>query len=139
MQWFLDKYFNEESLYNELDNEDFYCYAAIENEEVVGFIKFKESSTYFTTAANLKSLELKSLYVVMPYHGKGIAQELMNCILNHAKNFDYQLVYLIVWEYNFKAQALYKKFGFEPSGHTNDFPIGNTPQTDFWYWKKFNT
>lgn len=136
MQWFLEKYFNEESLYKELSNDNFFCYAAIINNEIAGFIKFKESSTDFTLPTNLKSIELKSLYVDEPYHGKGVAQALMNCILQHVSDFNYELIYLSVWEYNFKAQAFYKKFGFEPSGFTNDFPIGNTPQTDFWYWKK---
>lgn len=136
MQWFLEKYFNEENLYKELNNDNFFCYAAIINNEIGGFIKFKESSTDFTLPTNLKSIELKSLYVDEPYHGKGVAQALMNCILKHVSDFNYQLIYLSVWEYNFKAQAFYKKFGFEPSGFTNDFPIGNTPQTDFWYWKK---
>ena len=136
MQWFLEKYFNEEGFFKELDNDNFFCYAAIINNEVAGFIKFKESSTDFTISTNLKSIELKSLYVDVPYHGKGVAQVLMNCLLQHVSDFNYQLIYLSVWEYNFKAQAFYKKFGFEPSGFTNDFPIGNTPQTDFWYWKK---
>jgi ribosomal protein S18 acetylase RimI-like enzyme len=136
MQWFLSKYFNEESLHNELDNENFYCYAAFVNNEIAGFIKFKESSEHFTEPLNLKSLELKSLYVYTPYHGKGVAQQLMNCILQHAQTFAYKLIYLSVWEYNFKAQTFYKKFGFEDSGYQNDFPIGNTPQTDLWYWKQ---
>ncbi len=136
MQWFLEKYFNDEGLFKELDNENFFCYAAIVNNEVAGFIKFKESSTDFTIPTHLKSIELKSLYVDEHYHGKGVAQQLMTCILQHAKDFAYQLIYLSVWEYNFKAQTFYKKFGFEDSGHQNDFPIGNTPQTDLWYWKK---
>ncbi len=136
MQWFLSKYFNEDSLYKELDNENFYCFAAYVDNQIAGFIKFKESSEHFTEPLHLKSLELKSLYVDAPFHGKGVAQQLMDCIVNHATTFGYQLIFLSVWEYNYKAQAFYKKFGFENSGFTNDFPIGNTPQTDFWFWKK---
>jgi RimJ/RimL family protein N-acetyltransferase len=44
-------------------------------------------------------------------------------------------MYLSVWEYNFRARGFYEKHGFVNSGVQNDFPLGSTPQTDYWFVK----
>jgi diamine N-acetyltransferase len=59
----------------------------------------------------------------------------MNLVLKYAADHAYEVVWLGVWEHNKKAQKFYAKYGFVNSGHTHDFPIGNTPQTDQWFWK----
>ncbi|HNL66233.1 MAG TPA: GNAT family N-acetyltransferase, partial [Ferruginibacter sp.] len=82
-----------------------------------------------------KALELKRIYVQKEFQGKGVAQALMDFILRYASDNGYEVVWLGVWEHNKKAQRFYEKYGFENSGHPHDFPIGSTPQTDFWFWK----
>ena len=47
-------------------------------------------------------------------------------------------MWLGVWEHNYRAQKFYQKMGFEDTGYKHPFPIGNTPQTDLWYWKFLN-
>ena len=64
----------------------------------------------------------------------GVVQ-LMNFALDFAMTNKYEVVWLGVWEHNNRAQKFYWKYGFEKSGHTHPFPIGNTPQTDLWLWK----
>jgi len=59
----------------------------------------------------------------------------MDHTLNYAAQNNYQVVWLGVWEHNLRAQSFYKKYDFVNSGHTHNFPIGNTPQTDWWFWK----
>ena len=59
----------------------------------------------------------------------------MDLFLLFAQQNKYEAVWLGVWENNFKAQKFYGKYGFVNSGHTHDFPIGETPQTDQWFWK----
>jgi ribosomal protein S18 acetylase RimI-like enzyme len=44
-------------------------------------------------------------------------------------------MYLSVWEYNFRARGFYEKHGFANTGIENDFPLGSTPQTDYWFVK----
>jgi hypothetical protein len=41
-----------------------------------------------------------------------------------------------VLEYNFRARGFYEKHGFVNSGVENDFPLGSTPQTDYWFVKR---
>jgi ribosomal protein S18 acetylase RimI-like enzyme len=101
----------------------------------VAYLHFKEDYTNFPTERKWKALELKRIYVLKEYQGKGIAQKLMDHILDFAAEHEYEMVWLGVWEHNVRAQKFYEKYGFKNSGFTHDFPIGNTPQTDIWLWK----
>ena len=135
MQVFLEQYYNLEQVQNELSNpDDCYFFAEI-NGEPVGYIRFMEDNSDFSVANEWKALQLKRLYILKEYHGKGIAQKLMEFFLTYAQQHQYQLVWLGVWEFNFKAQKFYAKYEFINAGYTHDFPIGNTPQTDFYLWK----
>lgn len=70
--------------------------------------------------------------------GKGIAKQLIDFAENYAKENNYEVIWLGVWEHNIRAKKFYEKNGFKDSGHTHPFPIGNTAQTDNWYWKFLN-
>jgi len=135
MQAFLEQYYNLEQIKKELSNQDDYCFFAEINGEPVGYIRFMEDSSNFAEVNKWKSLELKRLYVLKEYHGKGMAQKLMEFFIAFAEQYQYELVWLGVWEYNFRAQKFYSKYGFINSGHTHDFPIGDTPQTDIYLWR----
>jgi ribosomal protein S18 acetylase RimI-like enzyme len=132
---FLQEYFNPEQVQRELCNPNDYYYFAIVGDKPVGYIRFMEDYNSFPLMKQWKALELKRLYILKEYHGKGIAQQLMDFMLNYATENEYKAVWLGVWEHNIRAQKFYMKYGFEDSGYSHDFPIGNTPQTDYWYWK----
>lgn len=135
MQLFLEQYFNLAQVQSELKNEnDFYFFAEV-NGEPVGYLRFMEDYSNLPLVKKWKALELKRLYVLKEYHGKGIAQKLMDFIISFVQQNKYQVVWLGVWEHNLRAQKFYAKYGFVNSGHTHEFPIGNTPQTDQWFWK----
>ena len=135
MQSFLEQYFNEVQLSIELNNPDTYCFFAEADGVPVAYLHFMEEYSNFPLMKKWKALELKRIYVLKEFHGKGIAQKLMDVILTFAKGNNYEVVWLGVWEHNIRAQKFYEKYGFVNSGHTHDFPIGNTPQTDIWFWK----
>ncbi len=135
MQSFLQVYFNLKQVQAELNNEnDFYYLAEIEG-RAAGYFRFMEDYANFPVMLQWKALELKRFYVIKEFQGKGVAQQLMDYTLQYAKENNYPVVWLGVWEHNLRAQKFYEKYGFVNSGHTHDFPIGNTPQTDCWYWK----
>lgn len=135
MQLFLKDYYNLAQVQTELSDEnDFYFFAEI-NGEPVGYIRFMEDYRNFALVKQWKALELKRLYVIKEYHGKGIAQKLMDFFNTFAEQNKYELAWLGVWEHNLRAQKFYSKYQFVNSGHTHDFPIGDTPQTDHWFWK----
>ncbi len=135
MHEFLEAYYNEQQVAKELSNSvDFYFFAELDGKPV-GYIRFMEEYSNFTIMKKWKALELKRIYVVQEYHSKGVAQKLMDLVMDFAVKEKYEVVWLGVWEHNIKAQKFYEKYGFVNSGHTHNFPIGSTPQTDFWFWK----
>lgn len=135
MQEFLDQYFNEQKLGDEVSNPDnLYFFAEVDGTPAA-YLQFMEDYNGFPQMKKWKALELKRIYVLKEFHGRGIAQQLMDFILGHAHENKYEVVWLGVWEHNLRAQKFYEKYGFVNSGYTHDFPIGNTPQTDNWFWK----
>jgi diamine N-acetyltransferase len=135
MQNFLEQYFNLVQVQRELTNpDDYYFFAEVEGKPV-GYLRFMEDYKNWPLVKQWKALELKRLYVLKEFHGKGIAQQLMDFFILFAQQNKYQLVWLGVWEHNIRAQKFYEKYGFVNSGHTHDFPIGDTAQTDNWFWK----
>jgi ribosomal protein S18 acetylase RimI-like enzyme len=135
MQGFLDQYYNEAQLGKELLDAETYCFFAEIDKLPVAYLQFKEDYSNFPEIKKWKALELKRIYVLGEFQGKGIAQKLMNFFLDFAAEKKYEVVWLGVWEHNERAQKFYEKYEFLNSGYTHDFPIGNTPQTDIWLWK----
>lgn len=75
-------------------------------------------------------IELKRLYVARTWHGQGVAQALMDAVLDDARVRGAQTVWLGVWERNPRAAAFYAKYGFTRVGeHT--FLLGTDAQTDW--------
>ena len=136
MNLFLQQYFNTAQLEAELRDEDDFCFFAEADNTPVGYVRFKEDNDSFEAARPWKSLELKRIYVLKEYKGQGVAQQLMNLVLEYATQQQYELVFLGVWEHNMRARHFYEKYGFDNAGYMHDFPIGNTPQRDCWYWKQ---
>ena len=135
MQSFLDSYFNLQQVESELTNENDFFFIAETDGQAVGYLRFMEDYNNFPEMKKWRALELKRIYVSKEFFGKGIAQVLMDLILQYAGQNKYEVVWLGVWEHNLRAQKFYEKYGFVKSGHTHNFPIGNTPQTDCWFWK----
>lgn len=75
------------------------------------------------------TIELWWLYVDKGWHGRGIAKQLMQAVLDEAKTARATTVWLGVWERNPRAIAFYRKFGFEDVG-THEFRLGADLQTD---------
>ncbi|NUO50759.1 MAG: GNAT family N-acetyltransferase [Polyangiaceae bacterium] len=75
-------------------------------------------------------IELKRLYVDRAWHGRGVAQSLMDSTIEAARLRGAQTIWLGVWEHNPRAVAFYAKYGFQRVGeHT--FLLGSDQQTDW--------
>ena len=135
MDNFLEDYFNVPKVLAELEDEEDYFYFAEDEGKPVGLLRFKEDYSELEKMKQWKSLELKRLYVLKEYHGKGVAHKLMDFVLKYARQNAYEVVYLGVWEFNYRAQKFYNKYEFTFTGYSHPYPIGNTPQTDLWYWR----
>lgn len=76
-----------------------------------------------------KSIEILRLYVDSQWHGKGVGAALMDRAIALAREEGFQTLWLGVWERNFRAQAFYRKFGFNVVG-SHGFRLGTDDQTD---------
>jgi ribosomal protein S18 acetylase RimI-like enzyme len=137
MQFFLEEYFNPDRLAKEIATAGNRYFFAEADGIPVGYLQFMEDYSGFPLMKKWRSLELKRIYVLKPFYGRGIAQHMMDFFMDYAKQHHYEAVWLGVWEHNVRAKRFYEKYGFAASGHTHDFPIGSTPQTDEWLWKFF--
>jgi diamine N-acetyltransferase len=75
------------------------------------------------------SLELWRFYVGQAWHGRGAAQTLMEAVFAAARSRGARYLWLGVWERNPRAQAFYRKTGFERVGGQT-FMVGADAQTD---------
>ena len=137
MKSVLSLYFNEAQCLLELTDEEDHFYFFEEDGIAKGYMRINAKHDCEVEA--LKSnrcLELVRLYVLKEFHGTGVANALMDYAVELAKGWGYEYLYLSVWEYNFRARGFYEKHGFVNSGVENDFPLGSTPQTDYWFVKR---
>lgn len=135
MQDFIDKFYNEKQVNEELKDPDDLYFIAFFNGIAAGYIRMKEDESEIAEIKNHKAIELKRIYVLKEYHSKKIGARLMQFALDFAAENGYELLWLGVWEHNERAMKFYKNFGFEDTGVQHPFPIGNTPQTDNWLIK----
>ena len=136
MEYVLNLFFNKEQVSKELNDEKDFFYIIFKHEKAIGYYRIKLHHDFpFDDLENFKAIELKRIYFLKEAQGTGAATILMQHAFDFTKQLGYNKMYLSVWEYNIRAQQFYKKLGFENTGSKNDFPLGTTPQTDFWFWK----
>lgn len=80
--------------------------------------------------ADPASLELKRLYVAREWHGRGVAQALMDAALDSARARGARAMWLGVWERNDRAVAFYRKYGFTKAGE-HAFLLGTDREVDW--------
>ena len=76
-----------------------------------------------------RPIELWRFYIARDWHGRGIAQVLMDRVLAEAREAGAETMWLGVWERNARALAFYGKSGFADVGE-HVFLFGTDPQTD---------
>lgn len=97
--------------------------------EVVGYAKLlADSREEGITAA--RPIELVRLYALQKWVGRGIGAALMQRCLAEARDRDHDVMWLGVWEYNYRAQKFYEKFDFVRCGE-HIFQLGQDAQTDW--------
>jgi len=98
------------------------------DEGLVGFAQLRWGDAPDCVAAQSPG-EIQRLYVADAWHGKGIAQGLMNACIEAMKARGSDVIWLGVWEHNPRAIAFYRKCGFVEVGD-HVFPLGSDPQRD---------
>ena len=112
----------------EIGNPGMVTLLAQAGDALVGFAQLRWGTTPACVAA-IDAGEIQRLYVVRDFHGKGIAQMLMDACLRSVVSRGSDVVWLGVWERNPKAIAFYRKCGFVEVGE-HVFRVGSDPQRD---------
>jgi ribosomal protein S18 acetylase RimI-like enzyme len=134
LKMYMDDAFAAETIARELVDRDVIYFIAEISGEAVGYAKLKKNSREDGTAGE-NPIELCRLYSLNEFIGKGIGKALMQHALDYARENNHDFMWLGVWEYNYRAQKFYEKFGFEKCGE-HVFQLGTDPQTDWLLQKK---
>jgi len=95
--------------------------------EAVGFAKVGPHKLPF--AADGLAAELRQLYVLIPWHGTGVAKALMDWAMAEGRARGAGQMFLSVFIDNHRAQRFYARFGFEAVG-TYKFMVGSHADED---------
>lgn len=134
MKAYMDEAFSVAALNKDLADQDSIYFVAELGDEIIGYAKLKQNSREDCTSGE-RPIELCRLYSLSEYIGKGIGKSLMLKSLEFAAEQNHDYMWLGVWEYNYRAQEFYKKFGFEKCGE-HVFQLGSDPQTDWIFERK---
>jgi ribosomal protein S18 acetylase RimI-like enzyme len=74
-------------------------------------------------------IQLWRFYLDQRWHGRGVAQTLMDAAKRRARQLGGETLWLGVWEENPRGIAFYRKSGFSVAGHFL-FHVGDDPQRD---------
>lgn len=75
-------------------------------------------------------IQLVRFYLRKDYYGRNVGNSLMAACLDTVRSKGYRSVWLSTWELNHRANAFYKKWGFEIVGEAK-FTVGSDVQNDF--------
>lgn len=93
----------------------------------VGFAKLGPVS--LPVEAETGAVELRSLYVLSDWHGRGVARALMDWVLDQARARSAPELYLSVYVDNHRARRFYERNGFR-FVKLYDFMVGNHADED---------
>ena len=97
------------------------------DEKMVGYAKLGPPHLPFEPRG--EAAELRQLYVLEEMKGQGIAQALIEWIIEQARQRRADHLYLSVFTENHRARRFYEKYGFEPEG-TYAFMVGTHADED---------
>lgn len=134
MRAYLDEAYNLPQLEREWAEPGAVYYLAWVGDVPAGFLRLRRNDEV-AHELGPNTLELQRLYIHSRFHGLGVASKLMDVFVaeGHARQVDW--LWLGVWEKNFRAQAFYKKWGFEKFGE-HVFQMGDDPQIDWLLCRK---
>ena len=128
MEKFLSSTYSEEIQRKEIEDGTMTTLLAECDGTLAGFAQIKMAKAP-ECVKGPSPIEIKRFYVDKPFHGRGVAQELMRTAEEIARDAGAKTIWLGVWEHNDRAIAFYRKIGFFPVGN-QPFLVGTDLQTD---------
>jgi ribosomal protein S18 acetylase RimI-like enzyme len=115
LEKYIETTYDVEKISNSITHGSNVYFIAYNNEQPVGFAKLKKQSGH-SQIKSFKQSELQKIYVLTEYHGSGVAQTLLNKVLDAANEIQPEIVWLNVHVGNAKARRFYEKNGFSIVG-----------------------
>jgi diamine N-acetyltransferase len=112
----------------ELRNTGIVTLLAEDERRLAGYSQLREGPAP-ACVQGVMPIELWRFYVDREWQGRGVAQALMAATFDAAAWRGANTMWLCVWERNHRAQAFYRKCGFEDCGE-KEFILGHDRQTD---------
>jgi ribosomal protein S18 acetylase RimI-like enzyme len=111
----------------ELSDPAFEVCVAEQDGKLVGYVKLGPPHLPFEPRG--EAAELRQLYVVEEVKGQGVADALIQWVIERARDLGADNLYLSVFTENHRARRFYEKYGFEPEG-TYAFMVGTHADED---------
>lgn len=118
---------SEQRWAEELANPDLSVRVAEAEGELVAYAKVGPPSLPIEPRG--RSSELRQFYLLKPWQGRGVSQELMRWVIEEAKSRGAEHLYLSVFIDNHRARRFYERNGFECVG-TCAFMVGSHADED---------
>ena len=127
MRAYVARSFTAERLLDEITASDSHVIVAEDGNTIIGYARLHAHSA---GTDERRGIELVRLYVDSAYHGRGIADALMEACIAEARRLGHVSMWLGVWEHNPRAQRFYARHGFERVGE-QIFMLDDDRQTDW--------
>jgi len=120
IELYVKKTYGEPQQRRELEDPSNVALVVEENGALIAFAQLRRDGD---------RLEIARFYVDAPHRGSGIARDLMQRVLETARELGAGEIWLGVWERNPRAIRFYEKCGFVDTG-SHPFLLGTDLQTD---------
>lgn len=117
---YLSKTYGERQQKSEIENPRMITLVAEEEGSLIAFAQMRVEKN---------GIEIARFYVDGRWQGRGLAQALMQAVIEEARARRAETLWLGVWERNERAIAFYRKCGFRDTG-SHPFILGSDLQTD---------
>ena len=128
-QLYIDTHYTPQRVLDEINSSDIQFYLAVADDKLVGYVKMRTEDTP-TELAGIKHIEIERIYVLPGYKGLKIGKQLIAHAAATARQQQFEVLWLGVWEKNENAMAFYIKQGFAIFGE-HDFILGTDRQRDW--------
>jgi ribosomal protein S18 acetylase RimI-like enzyme len=127
MRAYVKNAFTPARLHDEINGADSHVVVAENGGTIVGYARLLK---HRDGQGERRGIELVRLYVDSAYHGRGVADALMDACIIEARRRQEATMWLGVWEHNPRAQRFYARYGFERVGE-QIFVLDDDRQTDW--------
>ena len=128
MALYLSRAYGIDQQTRELNDRDIATLLVEDGGEAIAYAQLR-SGPVPECVADARAIELWRFYVSREWHGRAVAQPLMDRVRTVARERGAKTLWLGVWERNDRARAFYVKCGFANVGE-HIFLFGTDPQTD---------